>query len=163
MTGTFHEFDLAIRSEVQIHASPEVVWRGLGRIDAWKSSVAAIEPLCGPAGGPGEVVRVAQRAGDRLVHVTHRTIVLEPGSWRVEWMETGNGRSVRGYLVYSLRPEGDGTLLIGELLARAAMPAGSTPGRSDEEASRIIVEATREKFHADHLVLKRLAETGQFG
>lgn len=163
MTGKLHEFDLAIRSEVHIHAAPEAVWRGMVLIGSWKSSIVTIEPLGGPAGGVGERVRVAQQAGDRVVHVVHRTVGLEPGRWRVQWMETEDRQSVRGYLAYTLHPQAEGTLLVGELLARAAVPVGSAPGTSDEEASRMILEATREKFHADHLVLKRLAESGRFG
>lgn len=158
MTGECHEFDLAIRSEVRIDAPPDVVWQALDRLGEWKRTVASVERISGPRGGIGEVVRVGQRAGEEIVYVTHRTVSLEPFGWRVQWLETEDGRSTRGYLAYSLQPLDRGTRLVGELLARAALPAGSMAGRSDEEASRMITEATRDKFHADHMTLKRLVE-----
>lgn len=158
MTSDFHEFDLAIRSEVQIGAPPDLVWRALDQPGEWKASVASVERVSGPRGGVGEVLRVGQRSGERLVFVTHRTVELEPFVWRVQWLETEDGRSTRGYLAYSLDARGAGTQLVGQLLARAALPVGSIRGKCDEEASRMIVRATRDKFHADHLALKRLVE-----
>ncbi len=158
MNDGLYEFDLVVRSELQIDAEPGAVWQVLDRLGEWKASVVSVERLEGSPGAVGELLRIGQRVGDRIVYVTHRTAHVEPVSWRVQWLETEDGRSTRGYLVYSLQQTGAGTLLVGELLARAAVPAGSVPGGSDEDASRMICEATQAKFHADHRVLKYLVE-----
>jgi hypothetical protein len=158
MSNDSLEFDLVMRSAVEIGAPPRAVWAALGRLEAWKSSVALVERIAGEPDAIGEVLRVRQRAGEAIVYVTHRTIACERPSWKVQWLETEDGRSTRGYLVYSLAARDGGTDLVGQLLARAALPRGTRPDLSDERASRIICEATQAKFHADHVVLKRLVE-----
>lgn len=159
MTSECIEFDLVLRSVVEIDAAPPMVWGGLDRLQEWKPSVASVERLQGLPGSIGEVLRLGQKAGDRIVYVIHETLQLEPGVWRVQSLETEDGRSTRGYLVYSLHERGTGTLLVGELLARASLPASALAGRSVEQASRMITDATRAKFHADHLALKQWVES----
>lgn len=161
MSNDFHEFDLVMRSAVGIDAPAQAVWAALGKLQAWKPSVALVERIAGECDAIGEVLRVGQRAGDSIVYVTHRTIACERPSWKVQWLETEDGRSTRGYLVYSLAARGGGTDLVGQLLARAALPRGTRPDLSDEQASRMICEATQAKFHTDHLVLKRQVEEGE--
>jgi hypothetical protein len=160
MSNDSHEFDLVARSAVGIDAPPEVVWAALARLEEWKASVTFVERSAGEPDAAGEVLRVAQQAGERLMYVTHRTIECARPSWKVQWLETEDGRSTRGYLVYSLAAQGGGTLLTGLLLARAALPRGTMPDLPADDAARMICEATQAKFHADHLVLKRLVEEG---
>jgi hypothetical protein len=159
MTSEFIEFDLVMRSVVEIDAAPPIVWGGLDRVQQWKPSVASVERLQGSPGSIGEVLRLGQKAGDRIVYVIHKTLQLEPGVWRVQSLETEDGRSTRGYLVYSLHERGTGTLLVGELLARASLPADTLGGQSEDEAARMISTATRAKFHSDHLALKQWVES----
>ena len=97
--------------------------------------------------------------GLRAIADFEAELQLEPGAWRVQSLRTEDGRSTRGYLVYSLHERGTGTLLVGELLARASLPASALAGRSVEQASRMITDATRAKFHADHLALKQWVES----
>jgi len=158
MSGGLIEFDLVIRSEVEINAALPVVWNYLSRVQEWKPSVTSVERVQGAAGSIGEVLRLGQRSGDDIVHVIHKTLQLEGNNWRVQSLETEDGRTARGYLVYSLYERGAGTLLAAELLARACIPEAVAGALSAEQASRKICEATRAKFHADHLALKRLIE-----
>ena len=159
MDGKRLEFDLVLRSEMEIQASPAVVWRCLDRVTEWKRSVVSIERVRGTPGAAGEVLRLGQKPGNETVYVLMETLRLEPDSWKVQSLVTEDGRSTKGYLVYSLYARGSGTFVVGELLARACLPAAALAGQTAEQASRMICAATQAKLDADHQALKSLAES----
>lgn len=154
------EFHLAIRSRIDIAAPPVAVWAELGRLQAWKTSVVSIERLAGEPGAEGETLRVGQRPADVTVHTILRTLRAEPAAWKVQTLQTEDGRTTDGYVTYSLEPAGPGTRLSCEVVARCRVRAPAGPGASAALA-RSVNEATRAKLDADHEALKRLVETGR--
>ncbi len=158
------EFDLAIRSRIEIGAPPAAVWSQLGRLQRWKSSVVSVERLAGETDAEGEMLRVGQRPGDTTVHTIMRTVRIEPWSWKVQTLQTEDGRTTDGYVAYSLEPAGtNGTRLSCEVIARCrvAPPAGDAQGVSPAAFAHAVNESTRAKLDADHAVLKRLVESGR--
>lgn len=159
MADEHFEFDLVIRDSVEIAAPPARVWEPLRRLQDWKASVASIESVEGVPGAVGEVLRVGQAAGERIVHVRMKTLAVEPGAWLVQTLETEDSRTTRGYVAYTLHDRGGRTLLTGELIARASFPMAAVPrGQTAEHTAAAISEATRAKLQSDHLALKRHIE-----
>jgi hypothetical protein len=159
MSEQHFEFDLVIHDVVEIAAPPDRAWQALRRLQDWKASVASIESLEGRPGAVGEVLRVGQSAGDRIVYVRMKTLASEPGAWLVQTLETEDGHTTRGYVAYTLHDRSGRTLLVGELLARACLPlAAVPPGHTAEQAAAAVSEATRAKLQSDHLALKRRIE-----
>ncbi len=154
------DFRLALRSRVAIAAPPAAVWTVLGRLDAWKTSVVAMERLAGAPDEEGETLRVDQRPADVTVSTILRTLRVERGAWRVQSLSTADGETTEGYVTYTLDPVGDGTLVTCELVARCRVAAPEAPVDVDAFA-RQVNEATRAKLDADHASLKRLVETGR--
>jgi hypothetical protein len=156
-----HEFDLALRSDVQIAARAARVWACLEDFQAWKPSVVSVDRVEGASGAIGEVLRVGQRGAHGVVHVRMRTLQSEPGAWKVQTLETEDGRTTRGYVTYRLVEQGAATQVYAQLIARAAIVRTAIPPDCPSaEFVRTIADATRAKFDADHATLKRLAEGG---
>ena len=154
-----HEFDLVLRSELTIEATPEAVWAGLEQPAAWKPSVASIEHVAGLPGAAGEDLRVGQRATDGIVYVRMRTLASDPPRWKVQALDTEDGVTTRGYVTYRLVARAGTTEVYAQLVGRAALSAGAVPaGRTVAELAAEITEATRLKLDADHARLKRLVE-----
>jgi hypothetical protein len=160
MTCTdFHEFDLALRSDVRIRAPAARVWACLEDLQAWKPSVVSVDRLEGVRGEAGELLRVGQRGVEGIVFVLMRTLQCEAAAWKVQTLETEDGRTTRGYLTYRLIEQPSATDLHAQLLARAAVEHSAIPpGCSTGTFARSIADATRAKLDADHVLLKDLAE-----
>jgi len=157
----YREFDLVIRSEITVEASRAVVWGQINRLEQWKDSIHSLEHIAGMPGQAGDVVRIGQRRGERVVYVTQETLAVQPERCKVEYLQTEGGSATRGYIVYSLYAQASGTLVVCDLLLRAAVPADQLAGKSLEQISELARTSTREKLDSDHLVLKRLSENGQ--
>ena len=157
----YREFDLVIRSEITIEASTAVVWAQFNQLKQWKDSIHSLEHIAGTPGQTGDVVRIGQTRGERVVYVTQETLAVQPGRCKVEYLQTEDGSAARGYIVYSLYAQASGTLVVCDLLLRAAVPADQLAGKSLEQISDLARTSTREKLDSDHLVLKRLSENGQ--
>ena len=154
-----HEFDLALRSEVRIAASAARVWGCLGDLQAWKPSVVSVDRIDGETGEVGEVLRVGQRSAQGVVYVCMRTVETEEAAWKVQTLETDDGRTTRGYLTYRLIGAPDATQVYAQLVARAAVERSAIPpGSPPAEFARTIADATRTKLDADHARLRELAE-----
>ncbi|MGH8033693.1 MAG: SRPBCC family protein [Lysobacterales bacterium] len=158
----FIEFDLAVRSEIILPAAPEAVWDPLDRIKTWKDSVASVETIEGEPDTVGQVIRVGQRRGDKIVYVTHRKLVNHRPVWKVEYLQTEDGRSSRGYLVYSLFEQGPQTLLVCEVLIKGAVPETELGGQTTVAMIETIRLVTQQKLENDLKVLKHLIELGTF-
>lgn len=162
--ATLLEFDLAIRSRIEIDAPPAAVWSQLGQLQGWKSSVVSLERLAGEPDAEGETLRLGQRPGGTTVHTIMRTVRVEPGAWKVQTLQTEDGRTTDGYVAYTLDPAGaHGTRLCCEVIARCRVvpPDRDAEGVSPAEFAHSVNEATRAKLDADHAVLKRLVESGR--
>ncbi len=157
----YREFDLVIRSEITIDASTAVVWAQFNQLKQWKDSIHSLEHIAGTPGQTGNVVRIGQTRGERVVYVTQETLAVQPGRCKVECLQTEDGSAARGYIVYSLYAQASSTLVVCDLLLRAAVPADQLAGKSLEQISDLARTSTREKLDSDHLVLKRLSENGQ--
>lgn len=151
------EFDLVIRSSIGIAAPPEDVWPHLSRVDGWKSSVVSLERLAGEPGAEGETLRIGQRPSDVTVHTIMRTLRAIPAEWQVQSLRTEDGQATDGYVAYTLEPDGGGTWVSCQVLARCRVPLPSGIATADEFA-RLANESTRAKLDADHAALKRLLE-----
>ncbi len=151
------EFDLAIRTHVDILVPPAAVWHALGRLGDWKDSVVSTELISGRPGAEGEVIRVGQRPGTTIVYATMRTVRAAQEAWKVQTLQTEGESRVDGYVSYSLeRIDGGGTRLRCEVLARCCLPA--PPDTDAAELSRTANQSTLVKLDADHQHLKRLLE-----
>jgi carbon monoxide dehydrogenase subunit G len=158
------EFDLAIRNRIEIDAPPAAVWSQLGRLQGWKRSVVSVERLAGEPDAEGETLRVGQRPGDTTVHTIMRTVRVEPGVWKVQTLQTEDGRTTDGYVAYTLEPVGtNGTRLSCEVIARCrVVPPDDVAERvSPAGFAHAVNESTRTKLDADHAALKRLVESGR--
>lgn len=154
----FIEFDLVVRSEIVLPATPEVVWNPLDRIEAWKVSVASVETIEGEPDQVGQVVRVGQRRGDKIMYVTHRKLACQRPAWKVEYLETEDGRSSRGYLVYSLFGQGPNTRLVCEVLIRGGVPETELGGQTAAAMVETVRAVTQEKLDSDLAALRHLIE-----
>ena len=90
-----HEFDLALRSDVQIAARVARVWACLENLQAWKPSVVSVDRVEGASGEIGEVLRVCQRGAHGVVYVRMRTLQSEPGLALAEQLEHSDLSRVR--------------------------------------------------------------------
>ena len=158
------EFDLAIRSRIEIAAPPAAVWSQLGRLQGWKSSVVSVERLAGEADAEGETLRVGQRPGDTTVHTIMRTVRIDPWAWKVQTLQTEDGHTTDGYVAYTLEPAGaNGTRLSCEVVARCRVvpPDDVAETVSPADFALAVNVSTRAKLDADHAVLKWLVESGR--
>ena len=155
-----HEFDLALRSDVRIAAPAPRVWACLEDLQAWKPSVASVARIDGKPGEIGEVLRIGQRGARAIVYVRMRTLQSEPVAWKVQTLETEDGRTTRGYVTYRLiEQQPDVIQVCAQLIARAAVERASIPPDCPPaEFVRTIADATRAKLDADHAMLRQLAE-----
>ena len=159
MTDERFEFDLVLRSEVEVDAPRMRVWEQLERVQEWKASVVSVERIGGAPGEIGEALRIGQSRAGQVVYVHMKTLEQQPGAWKVQTLETEDGRTTRGYVAYTLHESQGRTQVIGQLIARASLPLEAVPsGQSADQASRMICEATRAKMDADHRVLKQRIE-----
>jgi hypothetical protein len=149
---------MVLRSQTVIEAAAETVWDRLEAIREWKASVVSLERVAGAPGEVGEVLRVGQRPVDQTVYVIQRTLAVQKPSWKLRTLSTEDGRSVDGYVSYSLAQHESRTSLTFELMARVSMPRDSLQGRTIEELAQTVTEATRTKLDKDHQVLKSLIE-----
>ena len=154
----YREFDLVIRSEITIEASTTTIWAELARLEQWKDSIHSLEHIAGTPGQTGDVLRIGQRRGERIVYVTQETLAVQPERCKVEYLQTEDGSAARGYIVYSLYAQASGTLVVCDLLLRAAVAVEQLAGNSLEQISDMAKTSTREKLDSDHLVLKKLSE-----
>lgn len=154
----YREFDLVIRSEIIINASAQIVWGQLQRLEQWKDSIQSLEHIAGMPGQVGDVVRIGQRRGQNVVYVTQEALAIQPGRWKVEYLQTLDRQAARGYIVYSLYPMASGTLVACDLLLRTALPSAQVDGSDPELTFNTARVATQEKLDADHAVLKKLSE-----
>jgi hypothetical protein len=78
----------------------------------------------------------------------------------VQTLQTEDGRTTDGYVSYALEPEGPGTRLRCEVIARCriVLPDGFD---SVEDFARLVNGSTLAKLDADHAALKRLVESGR--
>ena len=159
MSGEAFEFDLAIRSEIEIGAPPSLLWEYLDRTREWKASVDSIERIDGTSREVGEVLRVGQRAAVGVVYTRLRTLQLKPNEWKMQSLITEDGRIPVGYLIHSLYRIGAHTRLVCDLLTRCHLPAGELAGHTTQEFARIASQATQAKMDSDMRVLKKLVES----
>jgi hypothetical protein len=152
------EFHLAIHSEIDIDASPEVVWSWLDRPREWKPSIVSLERLDGEPGQEGESLRLGQRPGAETVHVLMQTLRAEPYARRVQTLRSEASRAVDGFVIYSLAPAGAATRLACEVVARCVVPGAAAAGASPVDFARGVNAATAAKLDADHRTLKALVE-----
>lgn len=152
------EFDLILHSQVVIKAPPSVVWEHLDRLQEWKPSVVSLERIEGARNEVGEVLRIGQKPANETVYVLQKTLQVEPNRRKVQTLTTEDGRTTNGYVIYSLVPEGGGTRVMCDLVARASVPAAALNGRSPAELSRLASAGTKAKLDADHQALKQLIE-----
>jgi hypothetical protein len=159
-SSDLHEFDLVLRSETRVATPAARVWACLADLRAWKPSIASIDRLEGEAGQVGEVLRVGQRAARGVVYVRMRTLQSEPAAWKVQTLETEDGRTTRGYVTYRLvEHQPDLTQVYAQMIARAAIERSMLPPACPPaEFVQTIVDATRKKLQADHALLRQLAE-----
>jgi len=160
MTTGFMEFDIVVRSEITIDAPPEAVWYQLSRLQEWKDSIHSLERIAGQPGEVGEVLKIGQRRGDRIVFVTQKTLETIAPSRKVEYLETEDGKAARGYIIYSMVDQGASTWVCCDLLIRSAVPFERVEGAGVEHMAGQARLATREKLDADHRVLKSMLEKG---
>jgi hypothetical protein len=152
------EFDLAIRSRIDIAVAPALVWPPLMRLKEWKASVVSIERLAGEPDAEGETLRIGQRPADVTVHMIMRTVRVEPFAWRVQTLQAEDGRSTDGYVAYSLESLANGTRLSCDVIARCCVPAPDGAALDRIAFARRANESTKAKLDADHAALKRLIE-----
>ncbi len=154
------EFDLAISSRIDIAAAPERVWPCLARPQDWKPSVVSVERLAGEPEAEGETLRIGQRPVDVTVHTIMRTVRSDAPRWKVQTLQTEDGRTTDGYVSYALEPAGPGTRLRCEVVARCqiALPDGFD---AVEDFARLVNASTLAKLDADHTALKHLVESGR--
>jgi hypothetical protein len=154
------EFDLAIRSRIDIAAAPERLWPHLARLQDWKTSVVSVERLAGEPDAEGETLRIGQRPVDVTVYTIMRTVRSVAPHWKIQTLRTEDGLMTDGYVSYSLEPEGSATRLRCDVIARCriALPDGFD---AVEDFARLANESTLAKLDADHAALKRLVEAAQ--
>jgi Polyketide cyclase / dehydrase and lipid transport len=158
------EFDLAIRSRIEIGAPPAVVWSQLGRLQGWKDSVVSVERIAGEPDAEGETLRIGQRPVDTTVYTIMRTVRIEPEAWKVQTLQTEDGRVTEGYVAYTLESVGARRTRLGcEVMARCRVlpPDGVAGDASPTGFARAVNESTRAKLDADHAALRRLVESGR--
>jgi Polyketide cyclase / dehydrase and lipid transport len=154
--GAWVEFDLAIRSQIDIAAPAPIVWSALSNLRAWKTSVVSVERLAGEADCEGETLRIGQRPMDVTVHTIMRSVRVQKPHWKIQTLQTEDGRATDGYVLYTLEPFGSGTRICCQVIAQCRVP---DPGTMPQPAfARHVNEATRAKLDADHMILKRLLE-----
>lgn len=158
MSAACVDFDLVIRSRIEIDAPPELVWKHLAALQEWKESVVSVERLSGDPDSEGETLRVGQRPADVVVHTLMRTVRLEPCSWKVQTLQTEDGRATQGYVLYALERSTRGTNVSCEVVARCSVPVQRDASIEAAEFARQANAATRAKLDADHVALKRLVE-----
>ena len=151
------EFDLVLRSEIEIARAPAIVWPFLNRLREWKDSVVSVEHLAGASDTEGELQRIGQRPTGETVYVLHKTLRVRIPRWRVQTLNTEDGVSTNGYIIYSLADHGGVTLLTCDVAARVRLTA-PVPAVGVEQIARAANEATQAKLDADHKTLKRLVE-----
>jgi hypothetical protein len=158
MTGATVQFDLAIRSRIGIAASPEAIWPFLSRLQAWKSSVVSIERMSGEPDAEGETLRIGQRPLDVTVHMVMRTVRAVFPGWKVQTLCSEDGTTTDGYVAYTLEPDGQGTRVSCEVIARCRVPL---PAGADVDVfAQAANVSTLAKLEADHAVLKQMVESG---
>lgn len=152
------EFDLVLHSEIEICRPPAVIWPHLDRLQEWKDSVVSVERTAGARDTVGEVLRIGQQPAGQTVHVLQRTLRIQVPHHRVQSLTTEDGISTTGYVIYSLMPRGDQTLVVCDVLARVRVPAAAHEAGGAAEFARGANDATQAKLDGDHRALKRLVE-----
>lgn len=160
MSTTECQFHLAIHSEIEIEATPQVVWQWLDRPCEWKPSIVSLERLDGLPGQAGELLRLGQRPGTETVYMRMQTLRAEPYVRRVQTLCSEASRAVDGFVVYSLAPMGSATRLACDVVARCVLPSDAVAGGSVAEFAQSVNAATAAKLDADHRTLKALIERG---
>ena len=155
------EWNLIVRSEVLIEASPSEVWELVDRLQEWKESIASLECLEGAAGQEGAVLRIGQRSGDQISYLILKTLRRRRPEWTVFEVTVENSPATQGYFVYSLYERGSQTLLVNDLLVRYGDSVADLHCSSIEAATRVMQEATQTKLDNDNRKLKRLVEQRQ--
>ncbi len=157
----FVEFDLAIRTAIDIAASPSTIWNWLCRTQDWKDSVASVERLDGAADAIGEVLRIGQRSGDTIVFTVLTTINQRPAEWKMQSLVTEDGRIPSGFVLNTLIPRGANTRLLYDLVARCRVPSAALNSLTVAQLAQAATQNTQTKMDADLEHLRRQVEASR--